>query len=483
MKLFSKIILLMVISCFTASPLYAQQDIKGAIVKVYTVYNEHDYGKPWQMLGQQRRSGSGCIISGKRILTNAHVVGDQMFIQVKRAGQAKKYTAEVEAVAHECDLAILKVADDSFFAGAQPLEIGSLVEARDKVAVYGFPMGGDELCITEGVVSRVECQYYSHSGAILLACQIDAAINPGSSGGPVIKNDKIVGVAFQAAEGENIGYMVPTSVINHFLKDIQDGDYDGIPLLGINFQHMENINLRLRYNMQEGQSGVLINKVYPSSCAKGILESGDVLLSIDGKNIENNATIEFRNNERVFFSYLIRSKYIGEAVDLKILRKGRVKNVQVILTTLADSCRLVPYQQYDVSPTYYIIGGLIFQPLTLNYLQMWNIRDAPANLVNYLFYGQPSEERRQIVVLTGILANEANVGYEGFEDSVISQVNSRKISTIKDLVSAIEGNKKRYHIFVNELGKQIILDKNGLEEISKEILEKYNIDSDRSEDL
>ncbi|MCK4860026.1 MAG: serine protease, partial [Candidatus Omnitrophica bacterium] len=316
MRLFLKVILVVILNCFISLPLYAQQNTKGAIVKVYTVCNEHDYGKPWQMLGQQRRTGSGCIISGKRILSNAHVVGDQMFIQVKRAGQAKKYTAKVEAVAHECDLAILKVADEAFFADSEPLEVGSLVEVRDKVAVYGFPRGGDELCITEGIVSRIEHQYYTHSGVALLSCQIDAAINPGSSGGPVIKDNKIVGVAFQAAEGENIGYMVPAVVVKHFLKDIKDNKYDGIPLLGINFQNMENPSIRLKYNMNEKQTGILVGRVYPCSCAKEILKSGDVLLSIEGKNIENDGTIEFRSNERMFFGYVLQRKYIGETVKL-----------------------------------------------------------------------------------------------------------------------------------------------------------------------
>jgi len=77
--------------------------------------------------------------------------------------------------------------------------------------------------ITEGVVSRVELQEYSHSNARLLYCQIDAAINPGSSGGPVIKDDKIVGIAFEAIDRENIGYIVYFPVIDHFLEDIEDG--------------------------------------------------------------------------------------------------------------------------------------------------------------------------------------------------------------------------------------------------------------------
>ena len=120
---------------------------------------------------------------------------------MRRAGEAKKYTAEVEVVAHECDLAILKVSDDSFFSGVEPINIGSLAEIRDKVAVYGFPEGGDKLSITEGVVSRVENRRYTHSKAELLACQIDAAINSGNSGGPVMKGDKLVGVAFSLYQG------------------------------------------------------------------------------------------------------------------------------------------------------------------------------------------------------------------------------------------------------------------------------------------
>jgi S1-C subfamily serine protease len=145
----------------------------------------------------------------------------ERFVWFDNQVRAKKYTARVETVSHECDLAVLRVDDDAFFSGVQPLALGDLPRMGDKVAVYGFPKGGDELCITEGVVSRVEYQYYAHSRAYLLACQIDAAINPGSSGGPVVRDGKIVGVAFQSLRsGDNIGYMVPVPRIQHFLKTL-----------------------------------------------------------------------------------------------------------------------------------------------------------------------------------------------------------------------------------------------------------------------
>jgi len=489
MKKYLMIIILMMVFCFViASSLFAQEDVTGSIVKIYTVYNKHSYFRPWQMLGQRSRTGSGCIIEGNKILTNAHVVADATFIQAKRAGKAKKYTVEVEIVAHECDLAVLRVKDISFFSGAELLVIGDLAEVRDDVTTYGFPEGGEELAITEGVVSRVELQEYSHSNARLLCCQIDAAINPGSSGGPVIKDNKIVGVAFEAKRGENIGYMVSVPVINHFLIDIEDGKYDGIPGMGISYQAIENPDMRRLYKMKETHSGILVNKIYPGSPAKGILRTGDVILSVERENIENDGTIEFRKNERTSFEYIIQNKYIGEAAEFEILRGGTVINAKIKLSAKVNHCRLVPHEQYGTSPTYFISGGFVFMPLTRNYLDI-RIKDDEYgsenfyNLFPYYDAGEATENRREIVVLATVLADEINVGYQGLEDIVIAYVNGKKISSIKDLVKAVESNEGKYHVFVDSKGKQIVLDVGKTGERNEIILKKYKVSSDRSEDL
>jgi len=396
-----KIILVFLLSFFISQPAWAGKDIKNAVVRIYTVSNEYDYYEPWQKTGQVSGNGSGCIISGKRILTNAHVVANQTFIQVRRAGEAKKYTAKVEVVAHECDLAILKVNADSFFSGVKPIDIGSLAEIQDKVAVYGFPEGGDKLSITEGVVSRVENHKYTHSRAELLVCQIDAAINSGNSGGPVMKDNKLVGVAFQSMSGsdvENIGYMVPTPVVEHFLNDIKDGKYDGIPDLGIAWQDMDGVDIRSKYAMTAQQTGVLVNNVYPDSPAKGILEIEDIILSIDGKTVENDGTIEFRDGERTSFDYLIQEKYINDTIELDVLKGNKITTLRVKLSKPSNDLRLVPYEEYDIAPTYFILGGLVFQPLTVNFLKLWGNKwhhQGSKNLLYQYYYGQPTEDKRE----------------------------------------------------------------------------------------
>jgi S1-C subfamily serine protease len=353
------------------------------------------------------------------------------------------------------------------------------------VAVYGFPIGGVELSITEGVVSRIEHHRYTHSRAYLLTCQIDAAINPGNSGGPVLKEGKIVGVAFQAGRGENIGYMVPVPVIKRFLADIEDGKYDGIPGIGISWQQMENPDIRKKYGMSEDQSGILVLKTYPDSPAEKSLEQEDVILSIDNADIENDGKIEFRKREMTFFGYMIQKKLIGETLKLKVLRKGEIKNVSVELTKPMSSWDLVPNMQYDLPPTYYITGGLLFEPLTENLLKSWGggWRGAPINLSNHFFYGEQVQDRRQVIILVKVLADEVNMGYHDWGPKVITGVNGRNISTMEELLNAFNSNTGKYHEITSERGEKLIIDREKAASANPGILKKYKINSDRSEDM
>lgn len=465
---------------------------KKAVVKIYSIYNAHNYHEPWQKRGARTYNGSGSVIDGHRILTNAHVISDQTFLQVRRAGQARKYTATLEVVAHESDLAILKVKDESFFDGVQPLAVGDLAQHRDKVAVFGFPEGGDKLSVTEGVVSRVEHQRFSHSSAYLLTCQMDASINSGSSGGPVIKDDKIVGVAFQGMNSEryeNIGYMVPAPVIKHFLADIsRDGRHHGTPDVLASIQKMENPDMRRYFRIPDDASGALVIKVYPDSPARGQLQPGDVVLSIDGKPIENDGTIEFREGERTYFGYLMQTKHINDLVNFEILRKGRHKALQFKMNRPIDYGRLVPHEQYDVSPTYYIAGGLVFEQLTVNYLKEYNDgRDwqyyAPTELLYYYYYGEPTDDRREVIVLVKVLADEVNVGYHDFSDVVIARVNDRSVASMQDLVQAFESHRGPYHEIEDTRGFKIVLDRQKVVDSHAGILDRYKIIADRSDNL
>ena len=207
------------VSCAVMAATMAFSSPVDSVVKIFTIHSSPNYVMPWLTQPTEESTGSGCVIKGKRILTNAHNVGDHAFVRVRKQSSPQKYPAKVQAVGRDCDLAILTVDDSTFFDDLEPLEImNDLPALHEKVAVLGYPIGGDTMSFTEGVVSRIEMQTYSHSYENLLAMQISAAINPGNSGGPVLIDDKLSGIAFECIESaQNIAYAVPAPIIRHFL--------------------------------------------------------------------------------------------------------------------------------------------------------------------------------------------------------------------------------------------------------------------------
>lgn len=467
---------------------FADEDIKNSIVKIYTQSIRPYYSDPWTMNSPESKSGSGSVIDGKRVLTNAHVVSDNTLILLRKYGEAKRYKATVEFISNEVDLAILKVEDESFFNEIKPLKIGELPKTQEEVVVYGFPKGGDTLSTTKGVISRIEHERYAQSTLSFLASQIDAPINPGNSGGPAINNEQIVGVVMQSLRSsENIGYMVPTPIIKHFLNDISDGKYDGFPGLGIITQNIENKDQKNKYGMKEDSEGVLIIKVIPGSSSDGKIRGKDVLLSVDGHNISENGTVEFRKKQRTHFSYFVQNHQIGEKIDLQILREGKVQNVTINLNKPIQYNQLVT-NQYGELPSYYIYGGLVFSPLTLNYLKEWGskwFQRAPNNLISRLKTNYKSKSGEEVVMLIRVLASEVNQGYHNYENWEIKKVNGKEINNLNELIMIVENpsDKSKFVTFENQDGNEIVLNKDNAKSYNKSILKTYRIISDRSENL
>jgi len=330
---------------------------------------------------------------------------------------------------------------------------------------------------------------YEHRYTNLLTYQLNVPIKNGNSGGPVLKDNRLVGVAFESGANEDnkdVGFIIPTPVINQFLADIADGKNDGIPSLGITLQAIENPDLKLKLGMAENQSGDLVIKIDPDSPAKGILKQSDVILSIKHKAIVGDKTVEFPEIIAASSLDTIKRSQINDTVIIQILRNKTIMHTKVRLSEPWPISKLVSPEQYDIEPTYFIFGGLVFEPLTVNFLKTWGsnwLLEAPSNLLNYLLYGKRRYNRKEIIVLVKVLSDEINVSYEGFEDCVISSVNNKQISTMRDLVKAFQEHRGEYHTITDEFGHKIVLDRKKVNRRGKKILKKYGIGSDRSSDL
>lgn len=466
----------------------AQQRVKNAVVKIHTTSAAPDFFTPWRLLNAKQSSGSGAVISGNRILTNAHVIADARYIQAQKNDDPKKYLAKVEFVSHAADLAILKIEDANFFSGIKPLKFGKLPEPLQEVSVYGYPMGGSALSITQGIMSRVEHQFYAHAGSHLLAGQIDAAINPGNSGGPVIVGNKIVGVVMQASSGgraENLGYFVPPSVINHVLEDAKDGEYEGFVELGFRTQNLESPAMKSSLGVDRDVTGVLVAKVLPNSSADGAILPGDVITHIDRFEIADDESIEFRRHQRTHYKYAVDQHHVGDTVTVRLMRDGIEKTIDIAAAPRSKSFSLVLPQTFDTTPDYLIYGGVVFVPLNMNLIQRWG-RDwrnkAPDEFLNARNLWR-TEEQEELVVALKVLPADVNLGYHDWSNWIIERINGHKIKNFSQFSQLLNKHTGRHITFSDETGYRMVIDSAEANASEADIMQLYRVPSSYSPGL
>lgn len=462
---------------------FRPRSIRRSVVKIYATIQRENYIMPWQSGHPINGTGTGFIINGRRILTNAHIVSDTRFIQLQKDGDSTRYEAKVLFVGHDCDLAVLTVDDPSFFDKTHPLNFAKTMPSlNDEVFVLGFPMGGTRLSITKGIVSRIDYNVYTHSGVDQhLVIQVDAAINPGNSGGPVIFRNKVAGIAFQGMIwGENIGYGIPLPVINHFLEDIEDGTYHGYPELGVYTIDARNPALREDLSMTDDMSGTVVSFVDPLHSAHSFIETEDVLLAIDGQEISNDGTIQI-DGETVEFHELIERKQSGDTIRCDIWRDGGKITVDIPLKATDDP--FIYRNSYDSRPRYFIKGGLVFAPLTREYLEVAKrgATDPGAHQILYCaefaktdgFY----KDRDEFVILTRRLQHTVNTYCDSFVNGIVESVNGIHVKQLSDVKKGFEHKSNNGFHIIRFLGMDdsLVMESDAVDKVDPAIFAQYGV--------
>lgn len=452
------------------------------MVRISTTAQQPDYLVPWNPGNVGSGVGAGFVISGKRIMTNAHVVSNATFITVVKEGDPTPWEARVLHVAHDCDLAILGVYDEKFFEGTKPLEFGGIPELESTVSAYGYPIGGDRLSVTTGVVSRIDFQPYSHSEVDShLAIQIDAAINPGNSGGPVMQNGKVVGVAFQGFSGavaQNVGYMIPTPVVRRFLQDVEDGSYDRYMDLGATYFPVLNPAQRKALGIEEPDRGVIIGSVFDGGPAQEKLQPGDVILSVDGYKVYADGKIDL-DGERTEMAETFERKFKGDKVKLELLRDGAKQDLTI------DLDRPWPFDMqaraYDKRPRFVLVGGLLFQPLNRDFLDAQ--KDVDTRL-RYFFDFYVSDhlyrERPEVIVLSEILKDPVNTYAAPFKGGIVDKINGQRIKSLDDVAAAFAQPGEFHVIEILGEGRPIVLERSALAEAGERIRQRYRVTTEQN---
>lgn len=467
-----KIILFLVSTLLSTHVMASASLPANSVVKISVSSSAPNYKYPWQSDKIVESSGSGVIIEGNMILTCAHVVQYAKFIQVSKENSTKMYTASIKYVSPQIDLAILEIKEQEFFKESKPLHFSQNVKQGQSITVLGFPLGGQALSTTKGVISRTELNTYVFSGESFLAIQVDAAINPGNSGGVAI-NDKgdVIGIAMQIiTAASNISYVIPSIIVNTFLEDIKDGKVDGVDSTKTIFQPLINDALRHHYGIVNDK-GVVVAGLDKNEHE---LRLGDILLSIDGHAIYNDGTIHTPYG-LMKYSHILDTKPVGYQVLFTLRRDNQTV---VVPYTLKHQHQIV-YKEFFVQPRYLVYGGLIFNPATKNYLEANHLH---SGCIDYLFENNTKTQhiKEAVFLQLEMLPHAINTGYKSGMD-LVKSVNGELVEDFAHFVRLIDASKGEYTTieFINIENKKVILNTKKAKESFDDIKAIYGLSSDR----
>ncbi|MBH69307.1 MAG: serine protease [Rhodospirillaceae bacterium] len=267
----------------------------------------------------QQSLGSGVLIDPSGlIVTNNHVIANATKVKVVLADR-REFDAIILLADKRTDLAVLKVSSASGNLPFIEMRDSDSVQVGDLVLAIGNPFGVGQT-VTSGIVSalaRTAVGITDYSFFI----QTDASINPGNSGGALISMDgRLIGIntaifSNHSAGGGSvgIGFAVPANMVRTVVQSVQKGKVIR-PWLGASGQNIDS-DLANEFGLSR-PAGVILNEIYPESPAEEAgLTTGDIILAIDKKLIDDTDTLRYR----------VATLPLGQKVPIEILREGHVR--------------------------------------------------------------------------------------------------------------------------------------------------------------
>ncbi|MDD5199615.1 MAG: PDZ domain-containing protein [Terrimicrobiaceae bacterium] len=426
--------------------------VAASLVRVNSTNQAFNFVKPWSKRPPFTRRGIGVVIDNARVLVTAELIANHSYVELERPASSEKIAAEVERVDYESNLAILKPQDPKFLSGARPVQLAKDVQVGSEVNVVQLENTG-AVALTPGVVTTITVAPYPADGVALLAYRLTAPLQyrDNSFTMPVFAGDRLAGLLMRYDTRSQSADLVPGAVISSFLARAARQPYTGFPRAGIAFAPTRDPQFRRYLGMTGGQTGVYVVSVaHGSPAEKSGLKKGDVVMRVDGSDIDEDGNYTHPDYGKIPFSYLVSTASLpGGELPIRVLRNGGVIDLTLPLEPRDPSTILSESAIVDRAPRYYILGGLVFQELSRSYLREWGgdwRNNAPARLV-YLdeFQDELPSDRGKIVFLSQVLPADTTVGYEDVGANVVERINGLPIRSLEDVAEAAKHPLNGFH--------------------------------------
>lgn len=450
--------------------------LESSVATLEITSKAYDYSQPW--IKPSRAVRKHALVLGEReLVTTAQNLPDRTLVRAQKRGRGRWYNAEVKWLDYHANVAIVTVTDDAFWEGLKPARIASSVPRKNDYDIIRWRDGNLE-------IRRADFSKFTvGEGAMSFSPRIHLELNTEIGGlgwaEPVVADDKIVGLT--VSKGGNVCTVMPMSFISRVIEAAKQDKYPGLGYFDFVWQQGEN-TATLDYLKLDGESrGAIVIETPRTAGPDYALKRFDLLLQVDGFDVDMEGDYEDPDYGHLMIEALAtRRHFAGERIPMKVLREGKVIDLDYVVPKAKYSVELLPMYDLDKEPEYLVAGGLVFQPLDQSFLRSWGEdwrRRAPFRLV-YFSNEAPTPERPSLVLLSQVLPDPFNIGYQEFRTLVLEKVNDRQINQIADLEAALQEPKNGFHRieFVRGDGLQrILIDASQLETATARVLERYGI--------
>ena len=477
----------------TASPAPAppsNKDVKQkllSLVRVNVTGQPYDYFRPWQKKAPISKRALGAVLSKGRVLVTADLVSNQNYVELEKAESGERTAANVEVIDYEANLALLEPTEKNFLDGISPLDIAGDTVVGDRIAAWQLEPTG-ALVATEGLVTTIQMTKYPADVGQFLTYRISLPMQyrENSYTIPLVKNNKLAGLLLRYDPRSQLIDAIPAPIITHFLKEAESDHYRGFASVGFSFFPTRDPQLR-KFAGETGKAGgVYVTSIEPDMPAmKAGMQVGDIVTAIGNHELDQNGNYVDPLYGKIEFTNLISAhSYAGDVVPFQIQREGKPMELKITLEHRDAKDYVSPPYSLDDAPNYIVLGGLIFQELSRQYLKEWGPnwqREAPARFVYFdrfqseLFPG----EHRRIVILSQVLPANNTIGYDEFSYLTVTKVNGQEIKSLNDLAAAIKQPIEGGFIKIEteEDPKHIELDAKDVASEAADLQENYGIPS------
>jgi S1-C subfamily serine protease len=417
-----------------------------SLVRVNVTGQPYDYFRPWQKKAPQSKRALGAVLSKGRVLVTADLVANQNYVELERAESGEKSAANVQVIDYEANLALLEPAEKNFLDGITPLDIATDTVVGDRLAAWQLEPTG-ALVATEGLVTTIQMTHYPVDVGQFLTYRVSISMQyrENSYTIPLVKNNKLAGLLLRYDSRAQLVDAIPAPIITHFLKDAGTEKYGGFPSAGFSFFPTRDPQLRTFAGQTGKPGGVYVTSVEPNMPAvKAGLQVGDIVTEIGHNGIDQNGNYVDPLYGKIELTNLLTAHaFAGDNVPFQVQRDGKPLQFNVTLEHRAAKNYVVAPYNLDQPPLYYVLGGVIFQELSRQYLKEWGAnwqKEAPQRFV-YLDRFQSElfpEGHRKVVVLSQVLPANATIGYDDLAYLVVKKVNGAEVKSLADLAEAVK---------------------------------------------